>query len=153
MSNERERRLRMITELRQRELDKRARELLEARAREAEALHRLEQVHQQVERATEERKALVERGTNPEDWGRAELWIHTLRKREQVAAQQRAAAAAAVEQARVTVIEAQATVHRMETVVAKIARVNRLALERKERKLEDEFATRRALARREQRGR
>lgn len=145
MKGDRRKRLGKVVEHRTRELERKLVELARATTAEIDARARLEEARTRTREAIEARATIAATGATSSEWLHAEAWVETRRRGEHLAEQSRLTATRAVEAARADVVEARSQLSRIEMLIERIDREDRLAQERQGRKLDDEFAVRAAL--------
>jgi flagellar export protein FliJ len=141
MSNNKQQRLKRIVDLRAKEVDRRVKELSQARTRENQMAQELEEARAQRQRELDLRNERAQAGLPAGDWGQAETWLVGLAQKEAIAEKQRELATREVVGARGRVAEAMVEREKIERLVGRVADEMRKEQVRVERKNEDEHAS------------
>jgi flagellar export protein FliJ len=141
MSHQKQQRLKRIVDLRAKEVDRRVKELTQARTRETRTEEELAQARAERQRELDARNERARLGLPAGDWGHAENWLTGLAEKELAAQKQRELAAREVVGARGRVTEAMVEREKIERLVGRVAAEMRKDENRAERKGEDEHAS------------
>ena len=141
MSNAKQQRLKKLVDLRAKEVDRRVKELSQARTRESQMEQELLEARAQRQRELDLRNERAQAGLPAGDWGQAENWLVGLAQKEAVAQRQREMASRDVTGARGRVAEAMVEREKIERLVGRVEDEMKKAQVRVERKNEDEHAS------------
>ncbi len=140
MNRQRERRLLRVKRVFQDRFDKCVGEVVEARARQAQAQRELESIRHTIEVATEQRLVRLQRGTNADEWFEQHAWDDTLKRKEELAVENCQVADTAVAHALQRLMKARSDVDRMGAILKRIETSRKADEARAERKDDDEAA-------------
>jgi flagellar export protein FliJ len=141
MSNTKQQRLKRLVDLRAKEVDKRVKELSQARTRENQMERELTEARAERQRELEARNERARAGLPAADWGQAENWLLGLAQKEVLAQRQRELATRDVVGARGRVADAMVEREKIERLMGRVADEMKKAEIRVERKNEDEHAS------------
>ncbi|MEI7892483.1 MAG: hypothetical protein WCI05_05300 [Myxococcales bacterium] len=142
MTLAKEKRIGRIREVREEQRDQRIKELTDAQLEEARKQRELDEARERTELAARGREALGHEAAQPPDWHEVETWLMDQQDRERFAELARVEAAREVTMARERVAVAHKEVQRMDALLDILVTARKKEEQRRERKLEDELASR-----------
>lgn len=143
----RRRRIQRIAEIREQELEERARQLASAHRTEDAASQRLASETERMRAAEDRRAQLATAATTTDAWREHNEWLELRELHQRAASARLEHARLAVLRARDDVMAARAALHRLEVLDERLERLERKVEERQELKAHDELSSQRVSAR------